>query len=100
MDFLLKNGEEWIQINSGLPVLNLLHYSDHEFLLVQGNGTDSDGVYIFNENTLEFEVVEWIYSPNFLVFNLTDQEYYIGAYNGLYKSNDGVVGKKLHISLT
>ena len=92
---LVENGEEWIQINSGLPVLNLLHYSDHEFLLVQGNGTDSDGVYIFNENTLEFEVVEWIYSPNFLVFNLTDQEYYIGAYNGLYKSNDGVVWEEI-----
>ena len=92
---LIGNGEEWIQVNSGLPVWNILHYSNNEFLLVQGNGSYSDGIYIFNENTLEFEVVEWIYCPNFLVYNWTDQEYYVGAYTGLYKSSDGEIWEEV-----
>ena len=91
---LLENGEEWIQVNSGLPVWNVLHFSNHEFLLVQGNGSYSDGVYIFNENTLEFEVVEWIVFPNFLV-QVSDQEYYVGAYNGLFKSIDGIAWEEV-----
>jgi len=91
---LLENGEEWIQVNSGLPVWNVLHYSNYEFLLVQGDGSYSDGVYIFNENTMEFEVIEWIVFPNFLV-QISDQEYYVGAYNGLFKSIDGLTWEEV-----
>jgi hypothetical protein len=92
---LLQNGEEWVQVTSGLPVWDILHFSDHEFLLVQGDGTYSDGVYIFNENTQEFEVIEWIYYPNFLVYNWQYQEYYVGAFDGLYKSSDGIVWEEV-----
>ena len=86
---LLKNGDEWLQATYGLPVWDVLLIGNNEFLLVQGNGSYSDGVYKFNENTLAFEVMEWIYCPNFLVFNQDQQTYYVGAYEGLFKSIDG-----------
>ncbi|MBN1326917.1 MAG: T9SS type A sorting domain-containing protein [Candidatus Cloacimonetes bacterium] len=92
---LIESGEEWIQINTGLPVWNILHYNYNEFLLVQGNGSYSDGVYKFNENSLEFEVIEWIVYPNFLVQN-AEQEFYVGSYNGLYKSSDGEVWEEVN----
>jgi hypothetical protein len=92
---LLENGDEWIQVNSGLPVWNILHYNNNEFLLVQGNGSYSDGIYLFNESTYEFEVIEWIYYPNFLVYNWTVDEYYVGAYNGLYKSSNGEIWEEV-----
>ncbi|MDO9576653.1 MAG: T9SS type A sorting domain-containing protein [Candidatus Cloacimonadales bacterium] len=87
---LLKNGEEWIlESYGGLPVWDVLLIGNGEFLLIQGNGSYSDGVYKFNEFTLEFEVMEWIFEPNFLVYNEDQQEYFIGAYDGLFKSTDG-----------
>ncbi|MFC1898101.1 T9SS type A sorting domain-containing protein [Candidatus Cloacimonadota bacterium] len=92
---LIENGEEWIQMSSGLPVWNILHFSDHEFILIQGNGSYSDGIYKFNEYTNEFEIIEWIYYPNFLVYNWIDQQYYVGAYDGLYKSCDGEIWEEV-----
>jgi len=86
---LIYDGSTWNQASYGLPVWNILPWIDQQFLLIQGNGSYSDGVYKFNEYTQQYEIIEWIYYPNFLVFNEEQQEYYIGANQGLYQSGDG-----------
>lgn len=86
---LLKSGDDWIlESYGGLPVWEILPLDNGQFLIIQGAGSYSDGVYIFDENTLQFEVMEWIIFPNFLVYNENQQEYFIGAFDGLYKSTD------------
>lgn len=86
---LIYDGNTWTHHSSSLPVWNVLPWIDQQLILIQGNGSYSDGVYKFNEYTHQFEVIEWIFEPNFLVYNETEQEYFIGAYDGLYKSSDG-----------
>ncbi len=92
---LIYNGDTWTHHPSSLPVWNVLPYVDQQLILVQGNGSYSDGVYKFNEYTGEFEVIEWIYYPIFLVYNENQQEYFIGSNQGLYKSNDGLEWEEL-----
>ncbi|MBL7149669.1 MAG: T9SS type A sorting domain-containing protein [Candidatus Cloacimonetes bacterium] len=92
---LIYDGDVWTQHSSSLPVWNVLPWINQQLILVQGNGSYSDGVYKFNEYTCEFEVIEWIYYPNFLVYNENQQEYYIGAFEGLFKSADGEIWEEV-----
>jgi hypothetical protein len=94
---LLKNGDDWILENyGGLPVLDIYSIGANEFLLIQGAGSYSDGIYVFNENSLSFSVVEWLINPIFLVYNASRNEYYVGAESGLYKSIGGAVWEEIY----
>jgi hypothetical protein len=87
---IFENGGEWFQANSGLPVWNILHYNNHEFLIIQGDGSSDDGIYKFDEYGMEFELIELVSCPNFLVQSWVDQCFYVGGVDGLYKSENGL----------
>lgn len=83
----------------GLPVTGAAWLDGFKILVVMGNGSYSDGVYTFDLQTHQFEDVEWIVNPNFmLVVSVPDgqsnqftDEYYIGSqFGGMYKSVDGL----------
>ena len=91
--------EEWSFYTYGLPVLGAVHFSATQILVAMGCGTYSDGVYTFDLETKQFEVVEWLINPNFLLVipvldkqsNQFTDEYYVGCqFGGLYRSTDGL----------
>ncbi len=75
----------------GLPVKGATYLDAENILVVMGDGTFSDGVYSFNLQTHEFEIVEWMVNPNFLIQGFPSGKYYIGCqFEGLYESEDGL----------
>ena len=75
----------------GLPVVGAAYLDAERILVAMGEGTYSDGVYSFNLQTHEFEVLEWILNPNFLLFCLSNGKYYVGTqFGGMYESEDGL----------
>ncbi|MCK4357667.1 MAG: T9SS type A sorting domain-containing protein [Candidatus Cloacimonetes bacterium] len=52
-----------------------------------GCGSYSDGLYEFDVNSHEFELIEWIYNPNFI--KKLSSGFYFGWGNGLLYSTDG-----------
>ncbi len=92
--------QEWaFYTYGGLPVTGAAWLDGFKILVVMGNGSYSDGVYTFDLQTHQFEDVEWIVNPNFmLVVSVPDgqsnqftDEYYIGSqFGGMYKSVDGL----------
>ncbi len=58
-------------------------------IFIQGNGSWSDGVYLFNKTTQAIDVLEWIIFPKFITYDELTQTYFIGSNNGLFSSLDG-----------
>lgn len=90
---------EWSFYTYGLPVVGATYFNATQILVTMGCGTFSDGVYTFDLVTKQFENVEWMINPNFLVTypvldettDLFTDEYYIGCqFEGLYRSVDGL----------
>jgi hypothetical protein len=84
---------------AGLPVTGAAYLDATRILVAMGNGSYSDGVYTFNLETHQFEVVEWMVNPNFMLVvpvmkaqnNKFIDEYYIGTqFSGMYRSVDGL----------
>jgi len=85
---ILENGE-WISYEDGLPVREMQLLDEDNILVIMGNGSYSDGIYTFNLDTHEFEILEYIFNPNFLIYNQSTDTYYAGHEYGLMKSQDG-----------
>lgn len=83
---------EWSFYTYGLPVTGAASLDPENILVAMGDGTYSDGVYSFNLQTHEFEVIEWLINPNFLIQNFNNGKYYIGSqFGGLWESEDGLI---------
>jgi hypothetical protein len=93
--------QEWVFYTyGGLPVNGAAWLDGEKILVAMGNGSWSDGIYTFHLQTHQFEVVEWIVTPNFMQVvpvpgsepgKFTD-EYYVGSqFGGLYRSVGGLV---------
>ncbi len=77
--------------NGNLPIQGAAHLNADKFIVVMGDGSWSDGIYTFDINTLQFEVVEWIPNPTFLYYNEQNATYYAGFhFGGMYSSSDGL----------
>ena len=88
---LIRTNNEWeLYSNSDLLAINAVKLDDENLLTIFGYGSNSDGVYKFDLNTHEFELVDWFYQPYFLYYNSTDDRYYAGDDNGLSRSYDGL----------
>jgi len=90
--FLFENGE-WVLYSYGnLPVWNV--YADlsgtGDLIMIMGDGSYSDGVYLFTLDISEFAILEWFANPAFLLRNESNGIYYVGGSNGLIRSNDGI----------
>ena len=68
--------EEWSFYTYGLPVVGAAYLDAERILVAMGCGTYSDGVYAFNLQTHEFEVLEWVINPNFLIQSFPTGKYY------------------------
>jgi len=87
---MIHENSAWTKYSyGGLPVWDAKEIHPDSLLIIMGEGTYSDGVYIFNFNSLQFEIVEWCLNPNFLYYNCTTQNYYVGSDWGLLSSQDG-----------
>jgi len=83
--------EEWSFYTYDLPVTGATYLDSERILVAMGNGTYSDGVYSFNLQTHQFEMVEWMINPNFLIQNFNNGKYYIGCqFGGLWESTNGL----------
>jgi hypothetical protein len=88
---LIRTDEEWeLYENAGLTAYNAIKLNDENLLMLFGGGSNSDGVYIFNLNTHDFEHIEWFDNPFFLYYNQIAQRYYVGCDEGLYCSHNGL----------
>ncbi|MCD6181686.1 MAG: hypothetical protein J7K89_04820 [Candidatus Cloacimonetes bacterium] len=86
---LLYNGEEWEQVETSLPVWDVLPFDASHVIFIQGCGSYSDGVWLMNLNTHEITVLEWFIFPRFLVYDAQQLGWYLGTDEGLYFSSDG-----------
>ncbi len=88
---LIRTENEWNLYNSlGLIALNAIKFDNENLLILFGVYSNSDGVYKFNLNTHEFELIDWFFAPQFLYYNSTDYRYYLGSYEGLFRSYNGL----------
>jgi len=88
---LIRTENEWdLYENSGLTALNAIKLDDENLLTLFGFGSYSDGVYKFNLNTYNFELIDWFFAPQFLYYNTIDNLYYLGSEYGLSRSYDGL----------
>jgi len=92
--------EEWTYYTYGLPVTGAVNLNATQILVAMGCGTYSDGIYTFDLETHQFEVVEWVVNPNFMLIipvldentNLFTDEYFVGSqFGGLFRSIDGLI---------
>ncbi|MCD4746023.1 MAG: T9SS type A sorting domain-containing protein [Bacteroidales bacterium] len=77
--------------NGGLPVWEAVHLNTTQILVVMGDGSWSDGIYTFDLQTLQFNVVLWCVKPNFIKHHELSGTYYVGYSGCLLKSTDGVI---------
>lgn len=89
--YLYEDDMEWHLYSYGLSVIEIVYFDTEKILLVMGDGTWSDGIYTFDLQTHEFEVVEWFVKPLFLRYFESGSIYFAGGEeNGLLQSSDGV----------
>lgn len=88
---LIRTDDEWeLYENYGLSARGAIKLDDENLLTIFGYGSNSDGVYKFNLNTHEFELIDWFFGPQFLYYNIIDNLYYLGSAYGLARSYDGI----------
>ncbi|MBN2460252.1 MAG: hypothetical protein JXB60_01485, partial [Candidatus Cloacimonetes bacterium] len=91
---MLYEDEQWNEYSYGnLPVRGAMEPEnvDSNVILVMGQGTDSDGVYMFNLSTHNFTVMYWILNPHFIFRCYDNEKFYAGGEEGLLVSEDGTV---------
>jgi len=90
--YLYEDDMEWhFYTFGGLPVIEAANYSPNKILLIMGDGTYSDGIYTFDLQTHQFEVIEWLYKPSFIRYYDHSNVYYAGQREGgLHLSADGL----------
>lgn len=89
--YLYQDDMQWHFYEAGLPVIEVVYFTPDELLLVMGDGSYSDGIYTFDLQTLDFEVVEWLYKPSFIRYYEYQDVYYAGQLEGgLFISQDGL----------
>ena len=97
--YMYEDDMQWHMYSFSLPINDAAYQNPTELLVVVGDGSYSDGIYTFNLETHNFELVDWLVNPNFIevipvlkkgqeVF--TDQYFVGGQFSGLTTSADGV----------
>jgi len=82
--------DSWANFESNLPVLSAHYLDGFKSLLIMGGGSNSDGIYTFNPDSGQFNLVEFLDFPNFLYYDWDDQKYFVGHRFGLHASTDGM----------
>lgn len=80
----------WTNYPSNIPVNGAYYLDGNNILVILGDGTDSDGIYKFSPETGQYELIEYLESPNVLYYNEDVQKYFVGHHLGLITSLDGI----------
>ncbi len=72
-----------------LPVHKGIILQSHEILLIAGNGSDADGIYLFDIATGVFTLMKPCDTPHFLIIDRYTNIFYAGFEGGLLHSSDG-----------
>lgn len=87
----ISNHESTYYTYGGLPVHGVAYLGPSQVVVAMGDGTYSDGIWSFDWETQQFDVIEWIISPTFLYFDDMTHKYWVGsAGGGLFESEDGL----------
>ncbi len=80
---------EWQRFDTqNLPVKSIYVQSSNNLLVALGDGTDSDGLYSFDLDSHQWNLIQWFSDPNFVKFNPVNSLYYLGDNTGLYQSDN------------
>ncbi|MCB2199191.1 T9SS type A sorting domain-containing protein [bacterium] len=81
-------GEDWERIEEtvNLPAIAGQYLWNDSLLVLFGDGSFSDGIYLYTGESGTFEVLEWIYLPAFI--HWSENGFYVGYAQGLKYSAD------------
>ena len=65
-------------------------YNSDSLIVVMNEGSYSDGIYSFNIETGQFNLIDYWYKPNFIIANNSYDQFYVGYEYGLAFSEDGI----------
>jgi hypothetical protein len=83
--------QEWTYYTYGLPVTGAVNLNATQILVAMGCGTYSDGIYTFDLETKQFNVVDWFFKPAFIKYYEYGGFYFLGLEEGgLYQSSNGI----------
>lgn len=87
---LIDDTQGWHEFSySNLPVWDALHLNADSIMVVLGDGSWSDGIWAFNRQVEEFQILEWCVTPHFIVYSPPYGTYYVGHAYGVLKSTNG-----------
>jgi len=88
---LNNGGPNWdYYTTGGLPVKGAATFNDTSFIFIMGDGSWSDGIYLFSLVSLQHHVLEWAYFPEFIYHSQFNDYYYVGYFYGVLFSDDGI----------
>jgi len=83
----------WMLHSYGLPVWDVCadESGNGDLIVIMGDGSYSDGVYLYTFDISEFIVLHWFMEPEFLLKDETTGKYFVGGTSGLISSEDGII---------
>jgi len=75
---------------SDLSIWDAYHLNADTLIVVLGDSSWSDGIWAFNRQIGQFEILEWCFIPHFVMYSPAYATYYVGFGYGLMKSTDGI----------
>ncbi|HCX60214.1 MAG TPA: hypothetical protein DG355_06075 [Candidatus Cloacimonas sp.] len=72
----------------GLTIKSLLPMDGNTLMVLMGDGTYSDGLWLFDLNEHTWTVEEWYAFPNFLAYCMHNCTYYLGTQEYMFSSGD------------
>ncbi len=88
---LVNEGNNWQKYSKGnLPAWDIIELDPDTLIVVMGNGSYSDGIYRFTFSDSQFQILDWVLNPHFIVKNSYNNIYYVGSEEGLHKSTNGI----------
>lgn len=80
--------DQWSRIEDGvnLPAVAGHYVGNDSLLILYGDGSFSDGIYLYTHANGQSQVLEYAYLPNFILRN--SNGYYVGHGQGLKRSTD------------
>lgn len=87
--FYLYDGVSSTHHMTGTPVMEAAWLNGEDFLFVQGDGSFSDGIYLYYAGVQQSIPVEFCYKPHFIRYNMVEQNYLVGCQGALLQSVNG-----------
>ncbi len=72
----------------GLTIRATYPLNENLIMVAIGDGSYSDGIYNYDLNSMQWELNEWFYKPNFIRYYPMNSRYYVGEQQGLFQSSD------------